>query len=80
MRDLVASPDGEHEIRTDCTGYDGLSGAAYLTLGADPAIVGLHAGFRSSHPDSAGPYAADHYTFGAALAGAFAKTLRAAAR
>lgn len=78
VRDVVAGPDGGHEIRTDCTGFDGMSGAAYLTLGPKPRIVGLHVGFRSRHPDSAGAYAEDHHTFGVALDGAFQRTLTAA--
>lgn len=80
VRDVPTGDDGVHEIRTDCTGYDGLSGAAYLTPGPNPRVVGLHVGFRSRHPDVPGPYAADHHTFGVALDGAFARTLRAARR
>lgn len=80
VRDVETGGDGVHEIRTDCTGFDGLSGAAYLTPGREPRALGLHVGFRSRHPDAAGPYAADHHTFGTALDGAFARTLRAAGR
>ncbi len=79
IRDVVSGEDAR-ELRTDCTGFDGMSGAAYLTPGKRARIVGLHVGIRSRHPDAPGPYAADHHTFGTALDGAFARTLRAATR
>ncbi|MCW1843233.1 trypsin-like peptidase domain-containing protein [Prosthecomicrobium hirschii] len=65
VREVVEKSDGgPREIRTDCTGRGGLSGAAYLTTGPDPAIVGIHVGYRSATPGSAAPYSSSHYTFG----------------
>ena len=59
---------------------DGMSGAAYLTAEAVPRLVGLHVGWRSRHPDSAGAFADDHHTFGVAFDGAFGRAVRVGAR
>jgi hypothetical protein len=67
VRDLKPGARGDLEIRTDCVGFDGLSGAAYLTDGERPRLIGVHVGFRSRHPGQAGPYAEDHHTFGAVV-------------
>lgn len=78
VRDVVAGAGGGVEIRTDCVGVDGLSGAAYLTREAKPAVLGVHVGFRSRQPDATLAYAEDHYTFGAAIGGAFGRAVTAA--
>jgi hypothetical protein len=78
VRDVLAGAGGGVEIRTDCVGLDGLSGAAYLTREARPALLGVHVGFRSRHPDTAGAYGEDHHTFGAAIGGAFGQAVTAA--
>ena len=80
VRAVVAAADGGREIRTDCVGVDGMSGAAYLTAEAVPRLVGLHVGWRSRHPDSAGAFADDHHTFGVAFDGAFGRAVRVGAR
>ncbi|MCE1236568.1 MAG: hypothetical protein LWW93_09440 [Hyphomicrobiales bacterium] len=79
VREVATSDSGAREVRTDCTGFDGMSGAAYLTGGSTPRVVGVHVGFRSAHPDSAAPYSERHYTFGAAIGRVFRRALAAAA-
>jgi hypothetical protein len=80
VREVHAGPGGDREIRTDCTGFDGMSGAGYLTTGERPRLVGLHVGFRSRHPDRPGPFAEDHHTFGATLAGTAMRAVSASAK
>lgn len=79
VREVVTSENGAREVRTDCTGFDGMSGAAYLTGGASPRVLGVHVGFRSAHPDVAAPYSDRHYTFGAAIGRVFRRALAEAA-
>jgi len=78
VRDVLTGAGGGVEIRTDCVGIDGFSGAAYLTREARPSVLGVHVGFRSRHPDTAGAYGDDHHTFGAAIGGAFGRAVTAA--
>lgn len=75
VRDVVTSENGARELRTDCVGFDGMSGAAYLTLGKEPKVLGVHVGFRSVDPDTAAAYSDHHYTFGAAIGGVLRKAL-----
>lgn len=78
VRDVVTGPSGARELRTDCTGFDGMSGAAYLTVGRAPKVVGVHVGFRSADPDRTADYSDRHYTFGAAIGDVFRRALAAA--
>lgn len=72
VRAVVARDDGgPREIRTDCTGRGGMSGAAYLTAGPDPKLLGIHVGFRSANPGAAAAFSERHYTFGAAVESGF---------
>jgi hypothetical protein len=80
IRDLKPGARGDLEIRTDCVGFDGLSGAAYLADGERPRLLGVHVGFRSRDPDRAGPYGEDHHTFGAAIASSALERATTAAR
>lgn len=75
VRAVMPSENGAREIRTDCTGFDGMSGAAYLTPGARPAVVGIHVGFRSTDPDRVADYSDRHHTFGSAIDGTFRRAL-----
>lgn len=77
VRDVVTGDGGARELRTDCTGFDGMSGAAYLTVGRRPRIVGVHVGFRSVDPDRTADYSDHHYTFGTAVGGVFRRALAA---
>lgn len=78
VREVVADENGGREIRTDCTGFDGMSGAAYLTPGRDPKLIGVHVGFRSSDPDRPAVFSDHHYTFGTAIGTVFRRALAAA--
>lgn len=78
VRDVVTGESGARELRTDCTGFDGMSGAAYLTAGPRPRIVGVHVGFRSADPDRTADYSDRHYTFGSAVGDVFRRALAAA--
>lgn len=78
VRAVVATESGARELRTDCVGFDGMSGAAYLTLGSDPKVVGVHVGFRSVDPDRAAAYSDHHYTFGTAIGRVLGKALASA--
>ena len=80
VRAVIEVPGGGRELRTDCVGVDGMSGAAYLTTESRPRVVGLHVGWRSRDPDRASGFADDHHTFGVALDGAFGRALRVGAR
>ena len=75
IREVIGS--SPREIRTDCTGVDGMSGAAYLSVGRNPAIVGIHVGFRSATPNAIARFSASHYTFGTALEAAFRRAVTA---
>ncbi len=78
VREVVPGENGGREIRTDCTGFDGMSGAAYLTPGPDPKLIGVHVGFRSSDPDRPADFSDHHYTFGTAVGTVFRRALAAA--
>lgn len=80
VRDVLPGEDGAGEIRTDCVGFDGMSGAAYLSLadGRAPKVVGVHVGFRSSAPDEVLPYSARHHTFGSSIGRVLRRALEAA--
>lgn len=80
VRDARPGEAGAVELRTDCVGFDGLSGAAYLTQEAEPRIVGVHVGFRTRRPGQPGAFADDHHTFGTALVGGFARAVASAGR
>jgi hypothetical protein len=80
VRAVVAAPGGGREVRTDCVGVDGMSGAAYLTVEPKPRLAGLHVGWRSRNPDRASGFSEDHHTFGVAPDGAFARALKSGGR
>ncbi len=80
VRDVIVAPDGTRELRTDCVGFDGMSGAAYLSLDERPKFLGLHVGFRSVDPDRADDYSELHHTFGAAPGGLLKKPTKSASR
>lgn len=72
VRAVLARDDGgPREIRTDCTGRGGMSGAAYLTAEPDPKLLGIHVGFRSASPGAAAAFSDRHHTFGAAVESGF---------
>lgn len=75
IREVIG--DAPREIRTDCTGVDGMSGAAYLSVGRNPAIVGIHVGFRSASPETTAGYSSKHYTFGTTVEAGFRKAVTA---
>ncbi|MDR3495594.1 MAG: hypothetical protein P4L82_13435 [Ancalomicrobiaceae bacterium] len=75
VRELVGVPGKPREIHTDCTCADGMSGAAYLTPGPHPRLIGVHVGFRSRDPNSRLPYSETHYTFGTSSEGAFRRAI-----
>ncbi len=78
VREVVPGEAGGREIRTDCTGFDGMSGAAYLTPGARPRVLGVHVGYRSADPDRPAAFSDRHYTFGTAIGSTFRRALMAA--
>jgi hypothetical protein len=60
------------EIDIDCSAGDGASGSAIMLQGsAAPKMVGIYVGWRSAHPDLAGPYSPTHMNFGVAVEGPF---------
>ena len=75
VRELVGVAGKPREIHTDCTCADGMSGAAYLTPGPHPKLIGVHVGFRSRDPNARLPYSATHYTFGTSSEGDFRRAL-----
>jgi hypothetical protein len=76
IRELVGGIGEPREIRTDCTCADGMSGAAYLTIGPHPHLLGVHVGFRSANPLAAKAFSATHYTFGTSTEGAFRRAIQ----
>lgn len=75
VRRVVGGGDGPREIRTDCSSRNGMSGAAYLTAGPQPSLIGLHVGYRSADPAAPRAYSDTHYTFGASAEGAFRRAV-----
>lgn len=75
VRAVMTTETGARELRTDCVGFDGMSGAAYLTMSKEPKVLGVHVGFRSADPDTAAAYSDRHYTFGAAIGRVLRKAL-----
>jgi len=78
IRDVVTTETGARELRTDCVGFDGMSGAAYLTLDKTPKVLAVHVGFRSADPGAVMAYSDRHYTFGAAIGQVLRRALASA--
>ncbi|HVV93818.1 MAG TPA: hypothetical protein VHD15_10395 [Hyphomicrobiales bacterium] len=80
IRSEAAKPVGlaPREIDIDCSAGDGASGSAILEQGADTRMVGIYVGWRSSHPETTGPYGPDHVNFGIAVEGHFRDAVLAA--
>jgi hypothetical protein len=66
------------EIGIDCSAGEGASGSAIMTPGDGGSIVGIYVGWRSTHPETAGPYSSTHMNFGIAIEGAFRNAVIAA--
>jgi hypothetical protein len=69
-----ASP---REIAIDCSAGEGASGSAIMTPDDSTSMVGIYVGWRSTHPDTAGPYAPTHMNFGVAVEGTFRSAILA---
>ena len=67
------------EIGIDCSAGEGASGSAILLPGSNTAMIGIYVGWRSTHPDSAGPYSPNHMNFGVAVEGPFRNAVLAVA-
>jgi len=63
--------DSPREIGIDCSAGEGASGSALMRPGATPTMLGIYVGWRSSHPDTSGPYSPTHMNFGVAVEGPF---------
>ena len=76
IRDVVEGGDGApREFRTDCDGVPGMSGAAYLSVGPNPGLVGIHVGIRRAAPGTAAAYSERHHSFGTSAERAFAAAI-----
>ncbi|MGQ4273688.1 trypsin-like peptidase domain-containing protein [Terrihabitans sp. B22-R8] len=69
--------DSPREIAIDCSAGEGASGSAIMTPGATGSMVGIYVGWRSTHPETAGPYSETHMNFGVAVEGAFRSAILA---
>jgi hypothetical protein len=74
---LKTAADGIRELAIDCSGSPGGSGGAII--GRNGGIAGIYIGYRSAHPDEAGPFSSTHYNFGITIEGAFRRALLAEA-
>jgi hypothetical protein len=72
---LKTAADGVRELAIDCSGSPGGSGGAII--GRNGGIAGIYIGYRSAHPDEAGPFSSTHYNFGITIEGAFRRALLA---
>jgi hypothetical protein len=74
---LRTAADGVRELAIDCSGSPGGSGGAIISRNG--GIAGIYIGYRSAHPDEAGPFSSTHYNFGITIEGAFRRALLAEA-
>lgn len=74
----TAASSDPREIGIDCSAGEGASGSAIMTPGDGGSIVGIYVGWRSTHPETAGPYSSTHMNFGIAIEGAFRNAVIAA--
>jgi hypothetical protein len=74
---LRTAADGIRELAIDCSGSPGGSGGAII--GRNGGIAGIYIGYRSAHPDEAGPFSSTHYNFGITIEGGFRRALLAEA-
>jgi hypothetical protein len=74
---LGTGADGVRELAIDCSGSPGGSGGAIISRNG--GIAGIYIGYRSAHPDEAGPFSSTHYNFGITIEGAFRRALLAEA-
>ncbi len=65
------------EIAIDCSAGEGASGSAIMLPGSSCAMVGIYVGWRSTHPDKAGPFSETHMNFGVAIEGPFRNAIMA---
>ena len=65
------------EIAIDCSAGEGASGSAIMLPGSSCAMVGIYVGWRSTHPDSPGPFSQTHMNFGVAIEGPFRNAILA---
>ncbi|GGE27241.1 hypothetical protein GCM10007276_00520 [Agaricicola taiwanensis] len=65
------------ELAIDCSTGQGASGSALMLPGAPGSMIGIYVGWRSSHPQAAGPYAPNHLNYGLAIEGAFRTAIEA---
>jgi hypothetical protein len=82
IRGEATRPDGlaPREIDIDCSAGDGASGSAILAQGPGCRMVGIYVGWRSSHPETPGPYGPGHVNFGIAVEGSFRDAILAVVR
>lgn len=74
---LRTAANGVRELAIDCSGSPGGSGGAIISRNG--GIAGIYIGYRSAHPDQAGPFSSTHYNFGITIEGAFRRALLAEA-
>jgi len=74
---LRTAADGIRELAIDCSGSPGGSGGAIISRNG--GIAGIYIGYRSAHPNEAGPFSSTHYNFGITIEGAFRRALLAEA-
>jgi hypothetical protein len=68
VRTMSGSP---RELAIDCSTGQGASGSALMLPGAPGVMIGIYVGWRSAHPNLAGPYASNHLNYGLAVEGPF---------
>lgn len=67
------------EIAIDCSAGEGASGSAIMLQGSTRAMIGIYIGWRSTHPETSGPFSSTHMNFGVAIEGPFRDAILAAA-
>lgn len=75
----AADRKNAREIAIDCSAGEGASGSAIMLEGSSQAMIGIYIGWRSTHPDTSGPFSTSHMNFGIAVEGPFRNAILAAA-
>jgi hypothetical protein len=77
VKTLSSAP---RELAIDCSTGQGASGSALMLPGAPGVMIGIYVGWRSAHPNMAGPYATNHLNYGLAIEGPFWAAIQDIAR
>lgn len=65
------------EIAIDCSAGEGASGSAIMVPGKAGPMIGIYVGWRSTHPETPGPFSMTHMNFGVAVEGPFKNAIMA---